>query len=79
MIRTFEVVPSPVMSSWAVATFAIKEAVGCWICWKKWADYKRERMRERVHHKQDNLRVKSKIKKLNKLHSISSQVLYYHT
>ena len=35
MMRTFDVVPSPVMSSWAVATRAIREAVGCWICCKK--------------------------------------------
>ena len=35
MMRTFEVVPSPVMSSCAVATLAIREAVGCWICCDK--------------------------------------------
>lgn len=29
MISTLDVVPSPVISSWAVATLAIKEAVGC--------------------------------------------------
>ena len=34
-MRTFEVVPSPVMSSCAVATLAIREAVGCWICCDK--------------------------------------------
>lgn len=35
MMRTLEVVPSPVMSSWAVATLAISDAVGCWICCQK--------------------------------------------
>lgn len=30
--RTLEVVPSPTMSSWAVADLAIIPAVGCWIC-----------------------------------------------
>lgn len=30
--RTLEVVPSPTMSSWAVAERAIMPAVGCWIC-----------------------------------------------
>ena len=34
MMRQLEVVPSPVMSSCAVATLAINDAVGCWICWK---------------------------------------------
>ena len=29
---TFDVVPSPVMSSCAVAALAMSEAVGCWIC-----------------------------------------------
>lgn len=32
MMRTLDVVPSPVMSSCAVATRAIRDAVGCWIC-----------------------------------------------
>ena len=30
--RTLLVVPSPIMSSWAVALLAIMAAVGCWIC-----------------------------------------------
>lgn len=34
-MSTLDVVPSPVMSSCAVATLAIKDAVGCWICWLK--------------------------------------------
>lgn len=32
MTRALEVVPSSVMSSWAVATLVVKEAVGCCIC-----------------------------------------------
>lgn len=35
--KTLDVVPSPEMSSWAVADLAIIPAVGCWICisWSK--------------------------------------------
>lgn len=35
IIKTVDVVPSPVQSSWAVDVLAINDAVGCWICCKK--------------------------------------------
>lgn len=35
---TFDVVPSPVTSSCAVAERAMSAAVGCWICCARWVD-----------------------------------------
>lgn len=50
IIKTVEVVPSPVSSFCAVDALAISEAVGCWICYKNLYEAKYTSYSKRAYH-----------------------------